>query len=246
MQKRLEVCFSPALFDIHANPEANCVIIDVLRATSSLCTALMNGAKSLIPVSSTEMLLQYKSEGYVVAGERDGITLDFADFGNSPSNFSRANIEGKTVIYTTTNGTKSIVMASGCHSVTIGSYLNFSALCKWLEEENRDVLLFCAGWKNRFNLEDTLLAGAMCKRLLSGGRFFSECDSVAASLDLWHLAEPDIMGYVEKAAQRGRLRQKRLDDILVYCHTFDLTRVIPILQGNALVAIDRDLQLSEM
>ncbi len=241
MQKRLEVCFSPALFDIHLNREANCVIIDVLRATSSICTALMNGATSLIPVSNTETLRQYKSEGYVVAGERDGITLDFADFGNSPTNFSRENIEGKTVIYTTTNGTKSIMMASECHSVTIGSYLNFSALCSWLEEEQRDVLLFCAGWKNRFNLEDTLLAGAMCKRLLEGGRFISECDSVAASLDLWQLAEPDLLSYVEKAAQRGRLRQKRLDDILAYCHTFDLTRVIPVLRGNALVALDRSL-----
>ncbi len=244
MQKRLEVCFSPALFGLHASSDANCVIIDVLRATSSICTALMNGATSLIPVADTETLREYKEKGYVVAGERDGITLDFADFGNSPKNFSRENIEGRTVIYTTTNGTKSIVMASGCHTVTIGSYLNFSALCSWLEQEDRDVILFCAGWKNRFNLEDTLLAGAMCKKLLEGGRFFSECDSVVASLDLWGLAENDPLAYVEKAAQRSRLRQKSLDDILAYCHTFDLTTVIPILRGDALVPLDRHLQQS--
>jgi 2-phosphosulfolactate phosphatase len=236
-QYGLEICFSPAIFEAHSDSEAVIVVIDVLRATSSICSAFANGVKEIIPVASVEEAREMKAKGYLVAAERDGFVLDFADFGNSPFNFSAGNVMGKTVAYSTTNGTGIMKVASACHEVVIGSYLNFSSLCNWLEEQERKVVIVCAGWKTRFNLEDTLCAGAMANRLLQGGKFSTICDSVHAATDLWNNARKDLMAYIEKAAQRSRLRDKGLDDCLEYCHTFDVTNVIPVLRDGRLVVL---------
>jgi len=239
-QHSLEICFSPAIFEAHADSEAIVVVVDVLRATSSICSAFANGVKKIIPVATVEEAREMKASGYLVAAERDGFVLDFADFGNSPYNFSAENVKGKTVAYSTTNGTGIMKVASVCHEVVIGSYLNFSSLCDWLEKQERNVVIVCAGWKTRFNLEDTVCAGAMAERLLQGGRFSTICDSVHAATDLWKNAKDDLMAYVEKAAQRSRLRDKGLDDCLEYCHTFDVTNVIPVLRDGMLVALQSE------
>ncbi|HUW91699.1 MAG TPA: 2-phosphosulfolactate phosphatase [Bacteroidales bacterium] len=236
-KKILEICFSPAMFGAHADKEAVVVIIDILRATSSICTAFANGVSRIIPVSTVEEARGMKKNGYLLAAERDGFVLDFADFGNSPFNFSPEIVKGRVVAYSTTNGTGLMQMASRCHAVVIGSYLNFTSICRWLINQDRKVIIICAGWKQRFNLEDTLCAGAMAEKLMADGDFTTVCDSVHASLDLWHLAKNDILGYIEKAAQRSRLRDKGLDDCLEYCHTFDITTVIPVLQEGSLVAL---------
>ncbi len=236
-QWNLEICFTPAIFDAHADSEAVVVVVDVLRATSSICTAFANGVSEIIPVASAEEAREMKDKGYLLAAERDGYVLDFADFGNSPYNFTAEKVKGRTVAYSTTNGTGIMKRASECHDVVIGSYLNFSALCSWLEGQGRKVIIVCAGWKTRFSLEDAVCAGAMAERLLLGGRFTTNCDSVHAATDLWKAAKDDLMGYIEKAAQRSRLRDKGLDDCLEYCHTFDVTEVVPVLRDGRLVTL---------
>ncbi len=236
-QKRVEVCFTPAVFDCFKNPEAVVVVVDVLRATSAICTAFMNGVEQIIPVGTVKEAREYKNKGYLVAAERDGNVLDFADFGNSPYNFTSERVSGRTIIYSTTNGTKAIQMASSCYITVIGSFLNITALSHWITNQNRDVIIFCAGWKNRFSLEDAVLAGAITKKVLENPGFYTNCDSAFASLDLWSLAEPDILGYIEKAAQRSRLRENGLDDVIGFCHTPDLTNIIPVYSDGVLVAI---------
>ena len=134
-QRNLEVCLSPALYSYHENKDSIVVVIDVLRATSSICAAFANGVVALIPVGEEKEAMDYKKKGYMVAAERDGFVLDFADFGNSPFNFAREKVEGKTIVYSTTNGTKVMNMASSSFLVTIGSYLNITALCKFLAEQ---------------------------------------------------------------------------------------------------------------
>ncbi len=236
-QKSLEICFTPAAFDAYADSEAVVVIIDVLRATSSICTAFANGVREIIPVATVEEAREMKARGYLLAAERDGYILDFADFGNSPFNFSPEKVKGKIVAYSTTNGTGIMKQAALCHDVVIGSWLNLSALCKWIEEQDRKVVIVCAGWKKRFSLEDAVCAGAIAERLLGSGRFTTICDSVHAATDLWNTARNDLLGYIEKAAQRSRLRDKGLDDCIPYCHTFDVTDVVPVLRENKLVAL---------
>ena len=212
------------------------VIIDILRATSSICTAFEHGAESIIPVAGVEEARAYKKQGFLVAAERDGIILDFADLGNSPFNFSRENIQGKTIVYSTTNGTGIIRKASSAGRIVIGSFLNITSLCDWLIPQDENVLLFCAGWKNRFNLEDSICAGAFAERLLNSSRYSTICDSTVAAVDMWSVAKKDLRGYIEKAAHMNRLKKNGLDDCIDFCLTADYTRKIPFIKNDILVS----------
>ncbi len=233
---RIEVVFSPALFAGFRNPDAIAVIIDILRATSAIVTAFENGAERIIPVETLEEAREYKKQGYIVAAERDGLVQDFADFGNSPFNFNPERVRGKHIVYSTTNGTQAIHVASECRKVLIGAYLNFTSLTNYLIDQGRDVILLCAGWKTKFNLEDSLFAGAMAEKLIKSGKYKTICDSTLASVHLYERASKNIMAYINKVAQRHRLRKNKLDDVIEYCHTFDVTRVIPGLKENYLEA----------
>lgn len=234
-KRKLETCFSPALYEADLHTGSVVVIIDILRASSAICTAFENGAVSIIPVAEVQEAKDYKNRGYLVAAERDGYVLDFADFGNSPFNFTRERVAGKTIAYSTTNGTGIIKMASSAYAIVIGSFLNISALTRWILLQNRDVVLFCAGWKNRFNLEDTVCAGAFAERLMNSGLFTTICDSTHAATDIWKMAENDLKGYIEKAAQRSRLRDKGLDDCIEFCLKPDFTEKIPVIKNGILV-----------
>ena len=236
MQKRiLETCFSPALFEADRHRNSIVVILDILRASSAICTAFANGTSRIIPVTEISEAKEYKEKGFLVAAERDGFVLDFADFGNSPFNFTRDKVENKTIVYSTTNGTGLLKLASSSYQTVVGSFLNMSSLSHWLTMQDRDVILLCAGWKNRFNLEDSVCAGAITERLLESGRFNTICDSTNAAVDLWSLAKGDLKAYIDKAAQRSRLRDKNLDDCIGYCLTIDLTNVIPVMENGVLV-----------
>ena len=234
----LETCFSPALFIPEENHESIVVIIDILRASSAICTAFANGAERIIPVTDISTAREYKDKGFLVAAERDGFVLDFADFGNSPFNFTREKVYGKTIVYSTTNGTGIINISSSSFRTVIGSFLNISALCDWLIKQDHKVMLFCAGWKNRFNIEDSVCAGAIAERLMKSGMYRTICDSTLAAIDLWDLARNDLMAYISKAAQRSRLRDKGLDDCIEFCLTSDFTVKIPVMKDGALVNFD--------
>ncbi len=227
------------MFMPEENRDSIVVIIDILRASSAICTAFANGATSIIPVADITEAKDYKSKGYLVAAERDGFVLDFADFGNSPFNFTKEKVEGKTIVYSTTNGTGIINMAASSYTTVIGSFLNISAVVKWLMEQEKDVMLFCAGWKNRFNIEDTICAGAIAERLLSGDQYSTICDSTLAAMDLWSIAKTDLPAYIDKVAQRTRLRDKGLDDCIQFCITSDFTGKIPVIKDGILVVNDK-------
>lgn len=231
----IEVSFSPAVFHKYENKEAIVVVVDILRATTSIVTAFINGVNKIIPVGTLDEAKSYKTQGYTVAAERDGIKRDFADFGNSPGNFSKENVQGKDIVYSTTNGTHTIHMASSCHQVLIGAYLNISSIENYLVKANRPVVILCAGWKSRFNLEDTLFAGALAEKLLTHRNYSTDCDSTHAAIDLWSIAQPDLLKYIEKAAQFGRLTKNRLHDAIPYSHQIDTTDVIPVLENNYLI-----------
>lgn len=232
---RIEVCFSPALYPHFENPEAIVIVTDILRASSAICTAFMNGVERIIPVRTLDEAKEWKNKGYMVAAERDGIVKDFADFGNSPYNFTPERVANKHIIYSTTNGTQAVQLASSGHQVLIGAFLNLQALTDYSISSGRDVLVLCAGWKNKFNLEDTLFAGAVTDNLLKSGKFETICDSAYASQDLWNISKFNLLAYVEKAAQRHRLKKNGLDDVIEYCLSLDLTRIIPVLENDYLV-----------
>lgn len=227
------------MFPAFSSKDAVVVIVDILRATSAIITAFMNGVAKIIPVATLEDAKAFKDKGFMVAAERDGIVRDFADFGNSPFNFTRSRIEGKEIVYSTTNGTNSIMMAKENYRVLIGAYLNIKSLTDYIIKIRRDLLVLCAGWKTKFNIEDTLFAGALATLVLKNNAFYTICDSTLASIDLWNIANADLMEYIEKAAQRHRLKKNKLDDVIEYCHTPDQTDIIPALKDYYLVEISK-------
>jgi 2-phosphosulfolactate phosphatase len=229
----IEVCFTPKLFpEIITKENYVVVLVDILRATTSICTAFSNGVSSIIPVGDMQEAREYKEKGYLVASEQDGKKMDFADFGNSSFGFTREKVGGKTLVYCTTNGTKALEIARSAKQIVIGSFINISALTTWIRNKNVNVVILCSGWKNKFCLEDTLFAGALASSLLEGSDYTSHCDSVMASIDLWNLAKTDILGYLEKAAHRHRLKRLGLDDVISYSFTPDQTDVVPVFDGK--------------
>lgn len=237
LPKTVEVCFSPRLLpEVITAPPRVVVLSDILRATTSVVTAMANGAASIIPVADLAIAREWKARGFLVASEQDGIKLDFADFGNSPFHFTAEAIGGKTLVYCTTNGTRALEKIQS-QPVAIGAFLNLTAVAGWLASQGKPAVILCSGWKNKFCLEDTLFAGALTGLLLDRFQYFTVCDAAKASMDLWHAALPDLLGYVEKAAHRERLRRLGLDDILAYSFQTDVTDVVPVYDGEKIISV---------
>ncbi len=242
----LQVCLSPDLFHLFSDRKSIVVVVDVLRATSSMCLAIENGIKQIIPVSTVEEALEYKNgNDHILAAERNGQMVKGFDFGNSPLQYlNRDELEGRTLVMTTTNGTKMIDIAKADHQVVIGSFLNLTALVNWLKEKQQDVIICCSGWKGRFCLEDTLFAGALSSKLMAEG-FTSDCDSVLASGRLYNASKKDLYNALEDSSHRKRLSKLDINDDVRLCLAHDMTEKIPVLQGKSLVAYTEQYTVSK-
>ncbi|MBX7180929.1 MAG: 2-phosphosulfolactate phosphatase [Bacteroidia bacterium] len=234
-KKQVSVCFSPFLYPLFRNDEAVVVVVDVLRATSAMVTGFDNGVKAMVPVAGIEEALSYKSQGFLVAGERNGEKQEGFDFGNSPFSYVREVVEGRKVAISTTNGTQAIVAAKDAYKLVIGSFLNLSAMRDFLVEQKRDVIVLCAGWKNRFNLEDSLFGGALAEQLLRSGAFDVQCDSALAAMHLYERAKLDMNGYLANSSHRKRLKHLNLAEDIAYCLSIDICKSIPELKNGELV-----------
>ena len=235
----VEVCFSPAIYPYKLTKDNFiAVVVDILRASTSICAALDHGVKEIIPVEGINEALEFKKKGFTVACERDGRVLDFADVGNSPSDFLHSSFKEATIAYSTTNGTRTIHLASDAESIVIGSFVNLSSLANWLISQNKNVVILCAAWKNLFNLEDSLYAGALCEKLLDNPDFQTTCDSARASLDLWSLAKKDLAGYLGKSSHRNRLKHLVSDEDFTYTVTPDTSGVIPCYRKGTIIDLE--------
>lgn len=227
--RTIEVCFTPALYKYKVTKENYVVVVvDILRATTAICAAFDNEVEAIIPVADIEMARKYKEQGYLVTAERDGLKLDFADFANSVLSFKTPDVKGKEIIYCTTNGTQAIEMAADADKIVLGAFPILSALTRWLEKADMNVVILCAGWKNRFNLEDSVFAGALSERLLESGSFETECDSTNAALNLWSSAKINLPDYIAKAEHSERLRRLGLKDEIPYYLNLDVSNIIPV------------------
>lgn len=239
MKKRfIEVCSSPSNIHLYDYSESIVVVIDVLRATSSMCVAFEHGAEKIIPVAGIDETRAYKQKGFLIAGERDGVMIEGFDLGNSPFSFMNETVRGTSIAITTTNGTQAINAAKKAKQIVIGSFLNLDALCEWLLKQESNILCLCSGWKNRFNLEDTLLAGAVVHQLKNSGSFSVDCDSSIGAEHLYHLAKDDMYNFLENSSHRKRLKRLHIERDIEFCLTPNQTRVIPILQGEMLVKLE--------
>lgn len=235
MERKIEVCLTPALINLYAIEERIVVVIDILRATSSIVYGIDNGAAAIIPVAQVEDCLNYADKGFLLAAERNGEVVEGYDFGNSPFSYTAEKVAGKTVVLTTTNGTKALHLARKAHQVVIGSFLNLQALSEWLKTQERDVLLLCAGWKDQFNLEDTLFAGAVVNQLKSS--FSPADDASVAAEDLYLLAKDNLRAYVGKSSHSHRMVALNIEEDVKFCLQQNICEAIPVLVGDSLVAL---------
>lgn len=233
----LEVCLSPALLHLYDTSGAVVVIIDIFRATSTIVAALHNGAKCVIPVASVDGCIALGSEipNSITAGERDGKVAPGLQHGNSPLEYTPDFIKDRTLVLTTTNGTRLLHMVKDASAIVIGSFLNLEAVCNYLVSQNKKVILGCASWKDRYNLEDTLFAGAVVERI---SQYFSiNCDSARAARHLYKsaLQAPSLIDFLKDSSHYNRLSRFGLVKDMEYCVTTDLHPVVPVLVGNELV-----------
>ena len=238
MEKRkIQTCYSPALYPLFHEDDTIVVVVDILRATSAICTAFENGVKKMIPVAGLDEAQKYKDAGYLVAAERNAIKQEGFDFGNSPYHYMSEEVKGKTIVISTTNGTQAIEAAKGKAIIVIGSFLNLSAVSSWLLQQKKDVLILCAGWKNKFNLEDSLFAGALANQLRESNDFYTLCDSTIAAGYLYERAEQDLYGFLEVSSHRHRLKNLELEADVKYCLQIDIFTCIPIFNNDGLVEL---------
>ena len=234
----LYTSLSPLMLDLYDVSQSIIVIIDVLRATSTIATALENGAKSIIPVESVADCIRIgKQINAITAGERDGKIAEGLEYGNSPFEYPRDFVEGKTLVLTTTNGTRLLHMAlnNGATNIITGSFANLDAVCDYLIQKNMPVILACAAWKDRVNIEDTLFAGMVISRIKD--HFTINCDASQMAEGLYETAKPDLYDFMKKnnASHFLRLSSFGLQEDIKFCLTPNTAKALPLYIDGTLL-----------
>ena len=246
-QKYIEVCFSPLLFPAALQGNEIIVLIDVLRASSSIAAAIGNGVKKIVPVAGIDECFSYREKGYLLAGERKGIKVSGFDLGNSPFDFMNANLKGAQIAMTTTNGTQAVQLAKNTDKVIFGCFLNLNYLVSWLQTQNQPIICLCAGWENKFNMEDTLFAGALVHHLKGHYGLSDNCDASIAAEQLYIAAKNDLYAFLENSSHRKRLAKLNIDEDVKYCLTPNQLQVIPIMENGAIVKLTpQHLEMPEL
>ena len=233
--KKIDVCLTPELLHLYNIENSIVVVVDIFRATSCMTTAFAHGVEGIIPVATIEECNEYRAKGYLAAAERNGITPEGFDFDNSPFSYMHEKVNGATICVTTTNGTLAITKSKSAVKVMVGSFLNLGALANYLSSQQYDVLILCAGWKGKPNLEDTLFAGALVERLQEA--YKAEDDSALMALRQYLSAKRDMLGYVANSSHVKRLQRLGIQKDIAYCLQHDLYDVLPVLRGNTLVSM---------
>jgi 2-phosphosulfolactate phosphatase len=233
----LHTSLSPALLHLYDLNNSVVVIIDVFRATSTIASVLFNGARCVIPVDSVPKAIEIsKSIDGIAAGERDGKLAEGLQYGNSPLEYTREFIENKSLVLTTTNGTRLLHMAleKGADTIISGSFPNLSAVCNYLLAEKKNVILGCAGWKDRFNLEDTLFAGAVITNVKK--HFTIHCDSSLMAETMYVKNKGNMMKFAPQLTHYNRLVERfGLIEDIQYCLSNDVANILPIYREGKLI-----------
>jgi len=233
----VEVCYTPKDYEYFKGRFEIVVVIDVLRATSAICSALNNGVSAVIPVSTIDEAKSYQEKGYLVGAERQGEIVEGFHFGNSPYSYMRPELKDKEIVLSTTNGTRAINIAKDADQVIIGALVNLEAITEYLLQQDKNVLCLCSGWKDKFNLEDTICGGAIAEILISSGKFSSDEDSSVAAKYLYMSAKDNYMGFLKSSSHRRRLKRLNLNKDIKYCLTPNQIDLIPVLQNDKIVKL---------
>jgi 2-phosphosulfolactate phosphatase len=240
--RTIDVCLSPDLMHLYRVENHTIVVVDILRATSCMTTALAHGIECITPFAQLNECLAMKENGFLTAGERDGKKVDGFDLGNSPFEYMDPELKGKKIAFTTTNGTQAIAKSAGAKEIIIGSFLNISAVAEYLKNTSSDILIVCAGWKGKVNLEDTLFAGALVDKLKNVTQ--CACDAPLAAQRLYIQAKYNMAAYLKDSSHVKRLANLNIQKDIGFCLTVDQYKIVPVLEDGSLV-IKQAQRLSE-
>jgi 2-phosphosulfolactate phosphatase len=234
----LDVCFSPELLPLYDLRGRVAVVVDILRATSSIVTALANGVTHVFPVAElAECQALGQQHGCLTAAERDGRAAAGFDLGNSPFGYldGGLNVHGRAVAISTTNGTQALRRSLAADAIVVGAFLNLQAVAEFTREQQKDVVVVCAGWKGKFCLEDTVFGGALAERLAADFDVTSS-DATLAALHLWQQAKADLHGYLLQSAHVRRLNSLEANKDFEFClRTDEYPATLPIWRTDRLV-----------
>ena len=234
----IDVCLSPQLITQYGAEGKIVVVVDILRATSCMVTAFAHGAKCILPVETLEECTAFQAKGHLTAAEREGKIVEGFKIGNSPLSYQLPNICGQTIGITTTNGTAAIKLSATADEIIIGAFLNKTAIAQYLSAQNKDVLVVCAGWKNKMNLEDTIFAGALVEILEN--QFTSTNDSTVAAKILYQAAKSDLFAFITgNSSHYKRLKNLNLDEDIAFCLQQDIYPLIPVMKGAEMVMLEQ-------
>ncbi len=233
--KIISTCISPQLLPLHTLENKVAIVVDILRATSSMITAFAYDVASITPVPTLADCRMLKEQGFVTAGERGGHKVDGFDLGNSPFEFMDHQLNGKDLAFTTTNGSQAILSVVNASNVLLGSFLNLSATADFLRHQNESVLILCAGWKGKFNIEDTLYAGALAGLLQDD--FAYEDDATLAAASLYEQASSDLLAYLKKGSHAQRLEGFGNHRDLEFCIQMDQFNLNAIYRNGRLYKV---------
>ena len=235
MTKKIEVCFTPELIHLHQLDGKIIVVVDIFRATTTMMAALANGVESITPVENLEICREMSKSGHIIAGERNGIIAEGFELGNSPLAYLNNAYSGKKIAITTTNGTVAIEKSkNNSAEVLIGAFVNLSATADYLKSKEHDVLIHCAGWKGKFNLEDSLYAGALVSLLSEDFEF--DCDGAIAMKALYEANQSSLKEFLSQASHAKRLQNHNIEADIDFCLTIDEYDLIGKLQNQVLVS----------
>lgn len=235
--KTIDICLTPDLLHQYELDGKIAVIVDILRATSCMVSGLANGVKEIVPVSTLEECIALQRIGYMAAAERDGAKAEGFDMGNSPFEYMEEKVKGQKVAVTTTNGTLALNKSLAAKEILVGAFLNIGAMVEYLKTKEEDVIIVCAGWKGKFNLEDTLFAGALCHRLK--GNYGFACDAPLAAEAMYLTAQKDIFGYMKNSSHAKRLAKLNVIKDIEFCSRESIYDVIPVLVGESLIPLQK-------
>jgi 2-phosphosulfolactate phosphatase len=219
------------------------VVLDVVRASTTIVAALAGGASAVVPVSTPEDA-RARAQGWrdgpvLVGGERGGNPPPGFDCGNSPAEYTAERVAGRTVIFTTTNGTRALLAVGGARRISVGGFVNAAAVARWVREEPGDVLLVCAGERGRFCLEDAVCAGLLVSRLEPAHG--SLTDAARAARALWARYADNLGEMLADATWAQALTAQGRGADLPLCVVLDAYDVVPVARDGALVAGARNL-----
>lgn len=239
MNTTIDVFFSASSISDEDVRNKIVVVIDVLRASTTIITALKNGAKEVIPVedmsTAGRIAQNLDSSRYLLCGEKDGIKIDGYHLGNSPFEYEEEVIKGKTLILTTTNGTKAITRAQFAKKIIIAGFINVEAVIEDLKKQNGDIAIVCAGWKSRVSLEDQLCAGYIIRRLMNDVLPDDAKDGARIAFIISEKYENQINEIVHKSNHAMRLIELGYESDIAFCAQLNTTTLIPVLKEGTLI-----------